>query len=462
MLLKFAIKNLAAKRRTTLVSFSGIMISVGLIISIILVLKAAQKSFAKPLEDSGADMIVQLQGEPCVWSVVKLPTNLNPLPLDTVDKIKSMDEVSAAEGSLITWAFSNAPPQFESQYQNPSGNGMNPDEIMAGIQSGQLEGEPCDYGPEGSFCGSGDAASISADFKPVVVVGVNQDPGNIGPIKSSDLEHIQGRFFSKEDNGAYVTLLDKDFARTRNLKIGDGVDLGQRFFKVIGIVDPGRDAKIAGAQAFISLKTAIDMTGRGDIVDIVFVKLKGDANPDNVKKKIQAIVSKDATITTSSDYLPTIAGFSNLTQKLGLAIFFIVILIAVLYIAKTAFGSVLERSKEIGILKGIGWRDRDIIKVIAIEHFIIGLLGGIAGSILGYITSFLYKTNISSFLPYYLNPYPPCSQYLVKNSIQVVIPFSINIFVTVMLTAITIVTLSGFIASKSILKLSPADATRKI
>lgn len=453
MLVKFAIKNLISKRRATLVSFSTILISVSLIVSIVLVLKSAQKSFAKPLENAGADMIVQLQGEPCVWSVVKLPTNLNPMPLETIDKIKALDEISAAEGSLIMWAFSNTPPQVAAP---PSGD------ILEAINKGELEGQPCDYGPVGSFCGSEGGGGGSADFKPIVVVGINPDPKNIGPIKASDLKNIEGNFFSEKDSAAYVTVLDKDFARTRNLKPGDGLDLGQRFFKIVGIIDPGRDAKIAGAQAFVPLKTAIDMTGRGDIVDMVFVKLKGGANPDNAKKKIKSITSEDATITTSNDYLSAIAGFSNLTQKLALAIFFIVAFIAMLYIFKTAFGSVLERSREIGILKSTGWRDRDIIKVITIEHFIIGLAGGIAGSILGYIASFIYKTNLSSVLPYYLNPYPPCSQYLVKNSVQTTIPFSIDIFVSAILIAIVIVTSSGFLASKKVLKLSPADAIRKI
>lgn len=459
MLLRFAVKNLVTKRRATLTSLAGIIISTALLVSIILILKSAQKSFAKPLEDAGADMIIQLRGEPCVWSVVKLPSNLNPIPLETVDKIKSLDEVDSAEGSLITWAFSNPPPHTQSQGIQPH-SGMNPNEVMAGIESGKLKGEPCDYGPAGSFCGSGEPSSMGSDFSPIVVAGISAEMQDIGPIKSSDLKNIEGSFFSKDDT--YAAILDKDFARTRNLKLGGGIDLGQRYFKVIGIIDPGRDAKIAGAQAFIPLKTATEMTNRGNIVDIIFVKLKGNADSEAVKQKIKPLVSENVTITTSNDYLSSIAGFSNLTHGLALAIFFIVILMTFLYIAKISFGSVLERSTEIGILKAIGWQDRNIKALIGIENFILGLAGGIIGSIFGYAASHIYKLNLSSSLPYYLNPYPPCSQFIAKTSIQTTIPFSADIFIYAALLSISIVTLSGFFASKKILTLTPAEALRRI
>jgi ABC-type antimicrobial peptide transport system permease subunit len=457
MLLRFAIKNLVTKRRATLTSLAGIIISTALLVSIILILKSAQKSFAKPLEDAGADMIIQLRGEPCVWSVVKLPSNLNPIPLETVDKIGSLDEVESAEGSLITWAFSNQPPHIQSG--QPQSH-MRANEIIAGIESGELQGEPCDYGPPGSFCGPGESSSMGSDFSPIVVAGISTETQDIGPIKSSDLKNIEGSFFSKDDT--YAAILDKDFARTRNLKLGDGIDLGQRYFKVIGIIDPGRDAKIAGAQAFIPLKTATQMTNRGDIVDIIFVKLKGNTDSEAVKQKIKPLVSENVTITTSNDYLSSIAGFSNLTHGLALAVFFIVILMTFLYIAKISFGSVLERSTEIGILKAIGWQDRKIKSLIGIENFILGLAGGIIGSIFGYAASHIYKLNLSSSLPYYLNPYPPCSQFLAKTSLQTMIPFSAGIFIYATLLSISIVTLSGFLASKKVLMLTPAEALRRI
>jgi len=464
MMIKFALKNLIAKRRNSLVSFVGISISVALMVSTILILKNAQKSFAGPLENAGADMIVQVQGEPCVWSIVKLPSNINPIPLETVDKIKALDDVKSAKGVLITWAFSNPPISHQHTKQNNSD--MSSQKIIQDISDGKLPGEPCDYAPPGSFCEDkkpGEKTSNQADFRPIVVTGVSLEFSDIGPIKEADLKNLQGRFFTKDDN--FVTILDKDFASMRNLKIGENIDIGTCNFRVIGIIDSGYDAKIAGSEAFIPLKTAIEMTNRGDIVDMVFVRLKNEANIDVIKEEIKKIMqNKNITITTSNDYISIIAGVSKFIQQLMLVMFFIVILMAFFFIIKVALGSVLEQAKEIGILKAVGWQDNDVISLMVIENSVLGFIGGIAGFILGFLISYLYKANLSSLLPYYLNPYPPCSQYLAKNSMQSSsIPISdiISIFVFAMLVVMFTEIAMGFIASKKILKLTPVDAINR-
>jgi len=460
MLIKFSLKNLLSRPRRSLVSLAGIIIGVALFISVVLILKSAQAAFNKPLAEAGADMIVQLQGEPCVWSIVKLPTDLNPIPSKLIDKIKALDEVVVAEGALITWAFPVSNQSQAIRTQDPSGTSHAG--LLASKDGKDTNGAPCTTGPAGSFCATGEhAASGQSNFSPIVVVGVNPDPVEIGPIKKSDLKNIQGRYFTKEDS--YAVILDKDFARTRNLKLEDSIDIGPRLGnKVIGIIDPGYDAKIAGAQVFVPLKVAIEMAGRGEIVDIIFVKLKGGINTAVVKQKIKKALSNDTvTITTSRDYLSSVAGFSNLAQKLMLATFLIVVLIVFLLIAKTAFGSVLERSSEVGTLKAIGWQDQEIIKLIVMENSILGFAGGLLGSVLGYLVSLVYKINLVSALPYYLNPYPPCSQYLVK-TLSAPVPIFINVFLFTILFAMIIQVCFGLLATLRILKLTPIQALRKL
>ncbi|MDD5560737.1 MAG: ABC transporter permease [Candidatus Omnitrophica bacterium] len=464
-MIKFSIKNILTRRRRSLTSLAGISISIALFISVILILRSAQEAFRKPLQEAGSDMVVQLQGEPCVWAIVKLPTDLNPIPFKFIDKIRSLDEVIAVEASLITWAFPlSSLPSQALKTQDPSGfSHQDAPLLKEGAESAVA---PCETGPVGSFCATDEAggikSNVSSNFSPIVVVGVNPEPGELGPIKKSDLKDIQGRYFTKQDNLAVI--LDKDFARTRNLKLEDSIDIGPRLNnKVIGIIDPGYEAKIAGAQVFVPLKVAMEMAGRGDIVDIVFVKLKGGVNTELVKQKIKkALGNDDVTITTSKDYLSSVAGFSLLAQRLMLAIFFIVILISFLFIAKTVFGATLERSSEIGTLKATGWRNKDIIKLIVLENSILGFIGGLLGSLLGYLTSFIYKVNLPSALPYYLNPYPPCSQHLVKNTLQGQTVLPLSIFLLTILLAVIIQGLSSLLATIRILKLTPVDATRRL
>jgi len=464
-LFRFAVKDILTRRRRSITSLAGISISIALFISVILVLRSAQEAFRKPLQEAGSDMIVQLQGEPCVWSIVKLPTDLNPIPFKFIDKIRALDEVVAVDAALITWAFPLSSLSQAQKAQDPSGFSHKEEPLSKGGDD-PAAAAPCETGPAGSFCATdeqgGLKSNISSNFSPIVVAGVNPEPGELGPVKQEDLKNIQGRYFTKEDN--YAVILDKDFARSRNLKLEDDFDIGPRLNnKVIGIIDPGYDAKIAGAQVFVPLKVAMEMAGRGDIVDIIFIKLKGGVDGEIVKQKIKKALGNDSvTITTSRDYLSSVAGFSFLAQGLMLAIFFIAILISFLFIAKTAFGSTLERSSEVGILKATGWRDKEIIKLFVTENSILGVLGGLSGCLLGYLASFVYRVNLPSALPYYLNPYPPCSQHLVKNTLQAQAVLPLNILLLTVLLAVLVQSASALIAAIRLLKLTPADATRRL
>ena len=246
------------------------------------------------------------------------------------------------------------------------------------------------------------------------------------------------------------------------MSVGNNIELGQTDLKVIGIMNSGREAKIAGAQAFVPLKTAIEMIGRGNIVDIIFVKLKTGVDLNTLAKKIEKILgTTNVTITTSNDYLSTISILSSLSQRFSLAVFIIVVFLALVFIIKTTAASVYERTGEIGILKGIGWQDKNILKILIFENFFIALLGGIFGIIVGYGISYIYKANLTSILPYYLNPYPPCSQHLAKSSIQMSIPFSFNIMLATLFLAIVIKTMAGYITTKIMLRLQPAEAIRR-
>ena len=68
----------------------------------------------------------------------------------------------------------------------------------------------------------------------------------------------------------------------------------------------------------------------------------------------------------------------------------IVLLVCVtLFSLKSQFGSVVERTKDIGILKAVGWTDSDITKQIFFESLLQGLVGGIVGIGCGYLITFL-------------------------------------------------------------------------
>jgi ABC-type antimicrobial peptide transport system permease subunit len=410
-MLSLAWKNISRRKIRSLLAILGIAFSIALLVSVITISDGIRQSVSKPLVSAGADMVIQKHGEPCAYRTVKLPTDINPMPEKAISQIKEYEEVDKITGVLELWAFHNG--------------------------------------------------------KPTVVDGLDPEIKTIGPIKPSTekgacCEITDGRYLSKDDNGKNVAVVDKDFAQITNLQVGSKLPLGDTEFKVIGTINIGKMARIAGAQVFIPLSTAQEMVGEGEIIDNIFIKLKGKADPEKVKEKIKSILGKNVSITTSSDLLATVAGLSFLTKEMTLGISILVIVFALLFIVKSSISAVNERIREIGIIKAIGWKDKDVKELITTENAIQGVIGGIIGCGAGYFISWLYAVTSHLSIPKALTPYPACSSTLAPNDLAVSIDFSFLTFVIGLVAAICIGSLAGYISARRATSLQPVEALRHI
>jgi len=410
-MVSFAWKEISRRKTRSLLTILGIAFSITLLVSVTTISDGVRQSVSKPLTLAGTDMVIQKHGEPCAYRIVKLPTDINPMPEKAISQIKEYEEVDKIAGVLELWAFHNG--------------------------------------------------------KPTVVDGLNPEIKTIGPIKPSTekgacCEIVAGRYLSKDDNDKNVAVVDKDFAQIINLQVGSKLPLGDREFKVIGIINIGKMARIAGAQVFIPLPTAQEMAGEGKIISNIFIKLKGTAEPEKVKEKIKSILGENVSITTNSDLLATVAGLSFLTKEMTMSISILVIVFALLFIVKSSISAVNERIREIGIIKAIGWKDKDVKKLITIENAIQGVIGGIIGCGTGYFISWLYAVSSHLSIPKALTPYPACSSTPPPTELAVSIDFSFLIFAIGLVTAICIGSLAGYISARKATSLQPAEALRHI
>ncbi|MDO8627654.1 MAG: ABC transporter permease, partial [Candidatus Diapherotrites archaeon] len=113
-------------------------------------------------------------------------------------------------------------------------------------------------------------------------------------------------------------------------------------------------------------------------------------------KKIRELINfsfKDKLeASTSSDFS---AQFGGILGNLRLLVFVIAALsafVAGIGIMNTILMSVLERKKEIGALKAVGWTSKEVLKMILLESVFISVLGGIIGVLLGWVFSFLISS----------------------------------------------------------------------
>ncbi|MEM2260566.1 MAG: ABC transporter permease, partial [Candidatus Methanomethylicaceae archaeon] len=139
---------------------------------------------------------------------------------------------------------------------------------------------------------------------------------------------------------------------------------------------------------FMSIQAVSNFLGRTSY-SALFIKVNSPENVEDVVNSIRAIYGNTLNILTVkqiTDIVTSITG--QLTILLG-SIATISLFVAGLGIMNIMFVSVIERTKEIGVLKALGFKNRDILAIFLSEAGIIGIIGGIIGILIGSIISLI-------------------------------------------------------------------------
>jgi len=150
-----------------------------------------------------------------------------------------------------------------------------------------------------------------------------------------------------------------------------------------------------------------DLIGYGNDVDIIGVKIKNKDLMDKAQEDIERLMRKrrdvkvgeeDFDVQTPQSILEKINSILGGIQAFIIIIASISIIVGVVGIINTMATSVLERTKEIGIMKAIGAKNSDIFWQFLIESGMLGLIGGIIGAILGVAMGYVGILGINTFI----------------------------------------------------------------
>ena len=189
-----------------------------------------------------------------------------------------------------------------------------------------------------------------------------------------------GRPFQAPDEA----LADDIIAQTKRLKVGDRVSLLNHTFTVSGIVAHGK-----GARFFIPLKAAQEIAGVENRVSMFYVRSKGDT--EKTRADILKLSPKDrvrsmaeyVTLMSSSN-LPELKPFVRSMVGLGIVISFLVVLL-------NMHTMVMERTREVGILKALGFSRWDVVEMLLGETLVLTLLGSVLGILVTFLTQAILK-----------------------------------------------------------------------
>ncbi|HEY7618078.1 MAG TPA: ABC transporter permease [Terriglobales bacterium] len=178
--------------------------------------------------------------------------------------------------------------------------------------------------------------------------------------------------------GPNDALVDDFFAQSKGIKAGDKLEILNNEFRVAGIVEHGK-----GARKFVPLKTLQDLTGAQGKASAFYVKLDNPGNTAAVVTEIQNVPGMQKYFVRSmQEYLsmmtpantPGMSSFISVVIGVSVVIGFMVIFQAM-------YTAVMERTREIGILKSMGASKLYIINIILRETGLLAIVGIVVGVI---------------------------------------------------------------------------------
>jgi len=203
-----------------------------------------------------------------------------------------------------------------------------------------------------------------------------------------------GRFIRPGDKyAAVVGSLAAKNAFGDELRVRDKLLIGNRSFEVVGIM------KETGGSSddnmiIVPLETLRDVSGEKDKISFVFVKAADASMVEDVADAIQSKFdelygSKAFTVLSTTKLAGQVTAITGTLTLVLSGIAGIALLVAGIGIANTMYMSTIERTHEIGIMKAIGATQWNILEIFLAEAAMIGLAGGVAGTVLGTAVSYV-------------------------------------------------------------------------
>ncbi len=227
------------------------------------------------------------------------------------------------------------------------------------------------------------------------------------------------------------------------------VTINGNAFRVVGILNDQTTSVYMPIQ--MAYQVMPDKTN--DIYDTLVVKIKDQNQLDDVITKIEnklmtarhvTQTTMDFSVTSRKEMQQARAATMSSMSNFLLAIAAVSLIVGSIGIANTMFTSVLEKTKEIGIMKAIGARNPDILLIFLFNAGFIGLVGGVIGIILG--------TILSGFLPALMGGGLP----MARGGTIV----TLNSIIMALSVSVTVGILAGLIPAYQASKLRPVDALR--
>lgn len=339
-LFKLALSNIGERRLRSLLTIIGIFIGITAVVALISLGDGLQNVITGQFAKIGADKITVMGSGPFGASPFISDTLPNPITEDDVKVVRRTRGVDDAGPLLLT--------------------------------------------------------TINIEFKKeekaTTLVGIPQDQSRALVEEGQNIEVAEGRTLKKDDHGvigigSYVA----DGFFKRKVTVGEEITVQGRAFKVIGILK-SQGSRFDDSNIYMNGDEARELTNKPKLVSMIIARVKTGEKPEAVAEAVSENLrkfrdvkkgSEDFIAQTSEQLAATFASVIGVVQAVIVGIAAISLLVGGIGIMNTMYTSVVERTKEIGLMKAIGARNSDITMLFLFESGLLGLLGGLVGVLLG-------------------------------------------------------------------------------
>jgi len=411
MRISYIFHELQHRSARTLINILGIAVGIGLFVAINAISTGYQRAASQPLQSLGADLIVQRaekqqpigQGGLSMRGI-KLPFSnqmLSPLEFAALGRI---DGVAASAGALLLWEF-----------------------LPNGFRT---------------------------------IMGVDLARPDLGPVRV--VQWISQGQAPAEPGEA---LVEKHYAKFRGIRLGTALDIGGRPFKVVGLLEIREGAQVAAANIYLPLSDAQALLAEAPTpLNVAYLRLRDPAEQQRIQKEI--IKNFPGLSVSSSDtFMELMGGVSLISGRFALVASVVSLLGAILLILKSMAANLVERVGEIGVLKAVGWTQRNIQAQLLGEAMVQCLLGGLLGLGLGYLGALLVGTlSLPAATPWALHPLPAAAKVSELSDQVIRLPIQFSWELVVVALAITLATggIAALVMGRAAAKMRPADILRKL
>ena len=216
---------------------------------------------------------------------------------------------------------------------------------------------------------STNSSTFGADFRSMTnIIGIDSSD-----LSMDDIVITNGSAFS----GANQVIIGQSEAQTLNKTIGNTVTISNKTFQITGIYETGNFMDDRGIV--MSLSDLQNLTGDTGQVSLILVKASNGTDASTLSSAIQQKYPNDLSTSTSLSGINRMNNGLQVISSGAWAVSLLAILIGGIVVIVTMMKAVSERTREIGVLRAIGWTQRRILVMIIGESLVLALIAIVVG-----------------------------------------------------------------------------------